>query len=295
MTEPDFQKIFCGSPYFHPESALVLEEGGEVTGFACGASGKDLPLGDHAGYVTCCLFLDSARTPENARLMLEGLERDFASRGLTQSDVLFFNPMMLPWVIPGTPGHLHNNAPGAPVGGPFHQMLLDNGYQERARECAMYLNLAQFSLPEDFTAREMRAAKDGYEVCLFDKSRHSGIREMLEGFDNPLWKKEIAAATENGLPTVIAAQNGKAAGFAGPVLREECGRGYFSGIGVHPGHEGHGLGTLLFLRLCDAFRGVGADYMSLYTGQDNPAKNIYLKAGFVPVKEFAVMRKEFSR
>ncbi|WP_332310194.1 GNAT family N-acetyltransferase [Paenibacillus sp. P22] len=62
--------------------------------------------------------------------------------------------------------------------------------------------------------------------------------------------------------------------------------------GVEPSHEGHGLGTILFFRLCEAFRSAGAEYMSLYTGSGNPALRIYEKAGFRTVKEFAVMRKE---
>jgi ribosomal protein S18 acetylase RimI-like enzyme len=33
----------------------------------------------------------------------------------------------------------------------------------------------------------------------------------------------------------------------------------------------------------------------LYTGRSNPAIHIYEKAGFKTVKEFAVMRREFSK
>ncbi len=94
---------------------------------------------------------------------------------------------------------------------------------------------------------------------------------------------------------MIAARDGKAVGFAGPVIRQESGRGYFAGIGVNQEHEGHGLGSILFFKLCEAFIKVRADYMSLYTGIENPAINIYKKAGFKEVREFAVMRKEWRQ
>ena len=43
---------------------------------------------------------------------LDGLEQALAAAGCTMADVLFFNPIHLPWIIPGTPGHTHNNVPG---------------------------------------------------------------------------------------------------------------------------------------------------------------------------------------
>ena len=53
-----------------------------------------------------------------------------------------------------------------------------------------------------------------------------------------------------------------------------------------------GLGTLLFYRLLQREREVGSRYMSIFTGVNNRAKEIYMKAGFRVVRTFAVMRKE---
>ena len=81
-------------------------------------------------------------------------------------------------------------------------------------------------------------------------------------------------------------------GFTGPIYPEETGRGYFSGIGVAPQYEKQGLGTLLFYRLLQREKEAGAQYMSLFTGVNNRAKQIYLGAGFRVVRTFAVLRKE---
>ncbi|MBM7566839.1 GNAT family N-acetyltransferase [Paenibacillus sacheonensis] len=289
-----FDRIFLSNPYYDPANAFVLlDEHGAAQGFACGCTGDDLPLGDVAGYITCIALAEAYRNDGAYGMLLGALEARFRELGKKQADVLFFNPMMLPWYVPGTPKHEHNNAPGVPVGSPFHVYLLAHGYAERTQECAMYLNLSDFDWPDEMRSKEAKANAEGYEVELFDPQLHNGIEAMLVGFDNPLWQREIAQCAVEGVPVVIAAQGGKAVGFAGPVIRQDNGRGYFAGIGVHPDHEGHGLGSLLFFRLCEAFRAIGTDYMSLYTGIKNPAIRIYEKAGFKTVKHFAIMRREF--
>ena len=89
----------------------------------------------------------------------------------------------------------------------------------------------------------------------------------------------------------MALKGDQVAGFAGPVYPEETGRGYFSGIGVAPEFEGKGFGTLLFYRLCREERQAGAAYMSLFTGEENPARKIYERAGFEVRRTFDVMKK----
>lgn len=308
LDKSGFASIFTGNLYFDPLNAFVLLEQGQVAGFACGCTGSELPLGDKAGYITCIVLDERYALEANYIRMLTALERRFAELGRTQADVLFFNPMQLPWMIPGTPGHEHNNAPGVPVGSRLHAVMLKQGYAERTQEQAMYLDLSGFSVPEDIRAKEAAASAKGYAVGVlgrmpvggdgglsgFARGEVQDIKEMLEGLNNPLWTKEIAESAADGTPVVFAAKDGRAAGFAGPVIRQPNGRGYFAGIGVHPDHEGYGLGTVLFFQLCEAFRAIGTPYMSLYTGIGNPAARIYEKAGFKAVKYFAVMRKELS-
>lgn len=290
LNEESFIEIFLSNPYFKTENTFVLIDD-EVCGFACGCTGLDLPLGETSGYITCIILSPEKQNSANFKEMLSLLENSFIKQGKKQSEILFFNPIMLPWYIPDTPKHEHNNAPGAFVNSWYHKELLLQGYFERTRECAMYLNLSGFEIPQEIKVKELAAQEKGYEVCLFDINRHSGVAEMLKDLGNPLWEKEIEHCTSNNIPVVVAANDNKTVGFAGPVIRQKSGRGYFTGIGVHPQHEGKGLGNILFFKLCEAFGEIGAEYMSLYTGAENPAIKIYKKAGFVTVKEFAVMRK----
>lgn len=294
LTEQSFDGIFAGNRYFDKDGTFLLLANDKVIGFACGCTGDDLPLGDVAGYITCIVLASGFDTDDNYLMLLTALEDRFKELGKKQADILFFNPMLLPWYIPDTPQHEHNNAPGIPVDSKLYTFLLGAGYFERAKQCAMYLHLSAFAMPEEYSVKEAKASAQGYTIDMFDPGKHAGVEDMLEGFGNPLWQKEIGASTANGVPVVIAAYQGKTIGFAGPVIRQANGRGYFAGIGVLPEHEGHGLGSLLFYKLCEAFQEIGTEYMSLFTGMSNPAIRIYERAGFQTVKLFAVMRREFA-
>lgn len=291
MNQAGFTRIFLENPYFSEKLTWVMQEEEKIVGFACGCVGDELPLGKTSGYITCIVLDEKYETAENYRVFMDLLEKAFLSEEKIYSELLFFNPMMLPWYIKGTEQHEHNNAPGVFKSSRFYRELLSCGYEERTTECAMYLNLEYFAIPEKINEKERKAAEGGYEVSLFDKNRHYDLEEMLCKLENPLWEKEISQAAQDGIPVLIAAQNGRAVGFAGPISRQESGRGYFTGIGVNKEHEGHGLGTILFYKLCREEKNAGARYMSLYTGATNPAARIYLQAGFQIVEEFAVMRK----
>ena len=89
----------------------------------------------------------------------------------------------------------------------------------------------------------------------------------------------------------IAVHNGKAVGFTGPIHVQESGRGYFAGIGVHSEYRKYGLGKALFSTLCKSLKEIGAGYMTLFTGETNPARYIYQSAGFKIVKTWSDMDK----
>jgi len=294
MNTVRFAQIFTENPYFHLNHTFVMRKDEAIVGFACGCVGDDIPLGKVSGYITCILLDEHYETSDNYRKFMDLLEESFAKAGRIQSDILFFNPMMLPWYIKGTDHHEHNNAPGVFKNSQLYKELLEYGYVELTTECAMYMNLDNYSVPATIMEKVERASKDGYQVSLFDKIKHYDLDTMLQKLENPLWEKEIKQVVKEGALVLVAVRNGRTVGFAGPIRRQESGRGYFTGIGVNKEHEGHGLGTILFSLLCQEEKKAGAQYMSMYTGNTNPAIGIYLKAGFRIVEEFAVMRKELK-
>lgn len=292
VNEEKFRALLLEHPDFLPEFTFVLEEAGEVLGFVNGCTGDHIPRGDVRGYVSCLILHEEADTDENTELLLTALENAFRKAGRIHSAVTFFNPIRLPWVIPGTDGHQHNNAPGVATDLPLHGRMLARGYQEATRECAMYLDLADYKTPEWVEEKAARMAAEGYTVARYDPAVHTGLEEMVEALENPMWSAEIPAAGRSGMDLLVGLCGNTCAGFTGPVYPEETGRGYFAGIGVAPRFERHGLGTLLFYRLLQREKEAGSRYMSLFTGETNHAKQIYLGAGFRIVRTFGVMLKE---
>lgn len=287
-----FRYFLTEHPDFSPDFTFLLEENGEVLGFVNGCTGDHIPKGDVRGYVSCLLLEEKADTPQNTDLLLNALEDAFRRAGRIHSAVTFFNPIRLPWVIPGTPGHQHNNAPGVAADLPLHDRMLARGYREVTRECAMYLDLSDFTTPDWVEEKAARMAQEGYTVARYDRQKHLGLEEMVAALENPMWSAEIPAAGKAGMDLLVGLCGNTCAGFTGPVYPEETGRGYFAGIGVAPQYERHGLGTLLFYRLLRQEKEAGAKYMSLFTGETNHAKQIYLGAGFRIVRTFGVMLKE---
>ena len=281
-----FRKLLTEHPDFSGELSFVLEEAGDIRGFAVGC------VSGTTGYISCLILDESADTTECTEKLINILEDAFRNRGMTRSAVSFFNPMRLPWVIPGTPGHQHNNVPGVAVELPLYERMLDLGYQETSRECALYYCLADHNTPDWVEEKAAKMAERGYTVARYDAARHVGLEEMLESLGNPQWVSEITAAAKAKMDLLVGLKGNVCAGFTGPVYPEETGRGYLSGIAVGPQFERNGLGTLLFYRLLQREKEVGSQYMSIFTGLDNHAKRIYLEAGFQIVRTFAVMRKE---
>ena len=289
LSEQKFRELLLEHPNFSPDLTFVMEETGHICGFINGCAGG--PNAD-TGYIGCLLLEEQADTEENTARLVRTLEDEFRKAHRKSCSVSFFNPIRLPWVIPGTDDHQHNNLPGVPVDVPLHERLLVMGYRETSRECGLYCDLAKFSMPDWMAEKAARMAARGYTVARYDASRHHGLEEMLESLGNPVWVAEISAAGKSGMELLVGLKGNVCAGFAGPIYPEETGRGYLSGIGVAPRYERNGLGTLLFYRLLQREKEVGAKYMSIFTGVHNRAKEIYTKAGFQVVRTFAVMRKE---
>lgn len=292
LEEAGFDRVLLCHRDFSPEYTFVLEENGKILGFVNGCTGDHIPKGSQRGYVTCLLLAREQDTEENTRALLTALENAFRDAGRIYSAVTFFNPIRLPWILPGTPGHQHNNAPGVATDLPLNERMQAFGYRECARECAMYRSLADFEMPRPVLDRAERMAGEGYTVARYDPEIHLGLEEMVDALENPMWSAEIPEAGRRGMNLLVGLSGSTCAGFTGPVYPEETGRGYFAGIGVAPQYQHHGLGKLLFYRLLQEEKDSGAQYMSLFTGEDNPARFIYLEAGFQIKRSFSVLLKE---
>lgn len=270
-------------------------EDGSLVGFAnvCIKRGVDI------GYITFILVDAPYRRQGIARKLLTELETalDLAAP-LSKYQIMFFNPIALTWIVPGTPGHDHPNAPGIDVASDAYLFFKNNGYLDNVFQNSFYLPLANFQIKPDVQARIDALSQHALSICFYDPKKHFGMKELFDDLGSEDWKEIVLgniAREDGGDPVIIAEHNGKAVGFTGPIYVQKSGRGYFAGIGVHSEYRKYGLGKALFSTLCQSLKNIGAGYMTLYTGETNPARYIYQAAGFKIVKTWSDMEKVIKK
>jgi len=197
----------------------------------------------------------------------------------------FFNPVQLSWYP--LPKVVHPGVQGVDRDSFLYPMYRELGYQNHSLQETYYLKLTEYK-----------------EHCIFYPNKslsidfyNSKIHKSLDPYTKKMKEKHWAsvllqnAEQVKPLPLLVALEDRQIIGFAGPLKVQENGRGYFAGIGILEEYRGQKLGKYLFNNLCQSLKDMGARYMTLFTGQNNVAKHIYLNTGFVVVKRFMTMKK----
>lgn len=210
-------------------------------------------------------------------------------------EISFFNPINLVWIIPESSGHEHPNAPGIDMASVAYLFFQNQGFRNFSYQNSYYLDLNSYTTSEKLVSQTERLEREGIRFQIYDKRTMKGFKELLDDLNSEVWTRELSEEiSENGLnrPIIVPVFQDTVYGFAGPVSVEESGRGFLSGLGVHSAMRGKGVATVLFNNLCSALKAEGASYMTLFTGESNPARNIYEASGFKVVRTWADMRKE---
>lgn len=214
-------------------------------------------------------------------------------------EVSFYNPVNLVWDLPGTRHAYHPNAQGVMAGSPAHLFLKNAGFRDFSMQNTYYLDLTEYVFPMQRLQPYLDAmASRGYTVEFYDPQVHTGMQELVDDLGNPIWNRQIPAEMnrEGGpRPVLIVNNHSRVGGFAGPIVVEPSSRAFLLGLAVHSRCRGCGCATVLFNRMAEAFRDAGATYMTFFTGEDNPARNIYESAGSRIRMSWACMRREYLR
>lgn len=296
FTKESFTEKFLNNPYYDEKGSVVIEHEGKIIGFGNAVvknDGKEPSA--TPGYITCVAIDKNYRRQGLGSKLLKALEEYLKSMGKTYVRQLFFNPINLEWIIPGTLTHDHPNAPAIPFNTPWYFLLMANGYNVNGQQQDCYhLDIRNYELPEKVVKKNKENELDGYTITFYDPKKHFGFDELFKALNNPLWAQVVEEnlAKQNPDPMLVVEKEGRILGWTGPLYTQSSGRGYFAGIGVHPETQGRGLGKSLFCELVYQSKKNGASFMTLFTGSENLARNIYLYAGFKIVQSFAVLRKD---
>lgn len=267
-------------------------------GLPVGFASASLPEGcGKPAYLTFVGVLPEYRRRGIASELLDRIEDTlFLVYGACGVETVFRNPAHLPWIIPGTADG-HPCAPGVDSSSDACRLLKSRGFAEWTAQISYYLNLNDYSEPDRLALSRRKLADDGIEVTLYDNKKHHGLPELFDAIRNPGWKAAVLSHLD--LPVIVAVDNnrgGLVIGYTGPLSqsREGAGlRGNFCGIGTHPDYRGRGIARLVFCEMCRRHTEAGAAFMSLYTGETNPARRVYEVAGCRPVMRWSNLRLVF--
>ncbi len=269
-------------------ATFAAVEGDRIVGLA---SGVYLPE-RKTGYLSYLCVAPEHRGQGIAQALMQELETAlFAFEGCEKLDVVFYNPVMLPWYVAEDGGDYHPCVPGVDVSSGLFGFLGHRGWNEFVRQNAYYRPLKDYRDPPRMAEVRARLLTEGIEVTLYDAEKHHGLAELFDNIGNPGWKAQVMANTDK--PIVVAVDHnadGLVVAYTGPLSITE-GRGNFCGIGTCKEYRGRGIGKVVFCEMCTRHAQNGGEFMSLYTGTNNPARNIYEAAGFEIVRSFANMRK----
>lgn len=294
LTQAYFAEKFTDFP---GTQIFVCEEEGALCGFLAGCRPvtflPDQTEENTPAYLSVMMVAPEWRGRGVGSALLGAFEAYYAALGKKAFAVSSLCPINLDWVIPGTPGHEHNNMPGMDEGCAGFEFLKKRGYAVRVREVAMYLNLAQYEKKPEVEEKRASLLAQGIRAGLYDPAEKAEFDGMCDRVGSEYWRQVLQEETskENPRPILAAVTDGHIVGFTGPVDKQENGRGWFTGICTDPLYERRGIAGVLFNDLMGEFVKVGAAYSTLFTGTENHAQRLYLKTGFAPARYFSIMRK----
>ena len=291
-----FNGLLFSNRVFKAEGTFLAYDDEKLVGFIS-SNVKDTDLGNEkaAGYINTMFVKKEYRRQGIGKALLDLAEGYIKEKGMKHSRFVFLSGINWPWYIPHTDKHEHPGAPAVRINSEFYFFLLHNHYYINSIHEGFHLPLKYYEMPESVVKKMEENAKNGLYVELYDKDKHYGVEEFCDKINNPGFANSIRRnlEREEPRPFLVASHEGKMVGWTGSMYVEETGRGHLDGICVDPDTRGGGLGKALFCNLCDYLKKIGSSYMTFFTGLDNPARRIYLFAGFKIAQSFADMKKDF--
>ncbi len=273
-------KFFKSSNY---DIITYVYDDGVIKGFISGVKREE------KAYITYIYVLPKFRNQQIGNSLYKAIMEDFEN---LEVDLVFYNPAHLPWLIEGK--FMHPNAPGVDVDGLAYSFFVKKGFIEFARQNVYFRNLSEFRYSTKIIESFERLEKDE-EITFgfYNYNNDKELPELMENLKNEGWKREVLNHVENYKEKntlIVARHKNKVIGFTGPI-KNDNGRGYFAGIGVHSDYRSKGVGKTLFNKLCYELKQI-SEYMTLFTGVNNNARFIYESAGFEVARVFGNLRRK---
>ncbi len=298
ISEDEFNDRLFRTSAFNKEGTFIALDGDKVVGFAAAnVKESDNNNPNASGYIHTFIVKKEYRRQGIGGKLIELIENYIKEKGRKSSRFVFLSGVNWPWYIPYTDKHEHPGMPAVRMNSDFYLFLYHHGYVVNSIHEGFHLPLAEYEMPASVTKKMEENAKTGLVVEVYDPNKHTGIEEFCDKISETnagfAYSIRYNLKREKPYPFMVAAHDNKVVGWTGAMYTEATGRGHLDGIIVDPDERGGGLGKGLFCNLCYWHKQHGSSYMTFFTGLDNPARYIYLSAGFKIAQSFADMKKTF--
>jgi mycothiol synthase len=273
-------------PNFCPDGLLVAEEGGALLGFVLSIA-RQVPLylqglEPDLGWITAFgVHPDHRRQGIARRLFDVGLSR-FASMDRKRALISPYTPN---YIIPGVDVDAYAEAAA---------FLRATGWQTISTPISMRAELTGLQIPPEILELEKRLAQDGITVRPVEPADLPALMPFIAGRFGWDWYRfaqeyllELFGPGSDEISFLVAVQGGRIVGYC-QQRRER-----FGPFGVAEEMRNLGIGRLLLFRCLAAMLAQGFHCAwFLWTGRD--AARLYSLAGFMPVRQFAVMGRDLG-
>lgn len=297
FSEERFKNHFINHSDFMADATFLAIDNEEVVGVVSGFIRKsDRQDFSKPAYLTTILVKSSYRKKGIGSKLITMLEDYMKGVGRKYLRLVFLSTLNWPWYIPNTDQHDHPGAPAVVVNSEEYFFLLHRNFKVQGFCDAFHLPLSEYQMPDEVIQRMKENNARGFSIDIYDEKVHYGLEDFYQAIKDEPFERAIRSnlAKEKPNPFLVISNNGKITGWTGAMYTEESGRAHFDGIIADPNVRGGGLGKALFCHLCEYSKQHGSSFMTFFTGLENPARNIYLYAGFKIIQTFAIMRKELN-
>lgn len=253
-----------------------------------GLTSYSINLEKRNAYLTLLMIKTGYQRKCNGTVLLNMVLEDLKDKQIEKIETVFFNPVQLPFYV-SNKKEIHPNMPGVLVGSPYESLLLKQGFHVYAKQNVYYKDLNTPNI-HNLELIYQKLKDNQIVVGYYHELEIKDHEALFKNLNNPGFEHAFKTAISKNELMLVAVKNHEVIGFTGP-LKVISSRGSFAGIGVSSLYRGYGIGKILFHELCVRLKDLGATYMTLFTGEENPARRIYEAEGFQIVHSFHNLRK----
>lgn len=294
FTEDGFRAHLLEHPEFASDGTFVACDNKKIVGFVSATVRRiEQHMLERPGYLVAILVESSYRRQGIGKELINMASAFLKSFGKAKMLIGYTSTINWPWYIPNTQKHDHAGAPGVAINSEFYCYLINHGFEVVEEEDAFHADLATYEIPDNVKHKIIKNELNGYKIEIYDPNKHYGLEEFFNNIQSEPFERVIRSNLKlaKPYPFFVVSHQGKIEGWTGAMWTEPSGRAHFDGIIIAPSVRGMGIGQSLFCMLGQYSKEHGSSFMTFFTGRHNPARYIYLGAGFKIIQSFALMQK----